>query len=252
VAINDILQAHLLQWYRSAHPIQHYLHKSDFPDTKDYLKMLPRLASTAFFLPLAAALSQPSTTTQVDIPMYINHIDFAEILQYQSDDVFPASLVCADSTATTVVLTCDSDCGADSKATITAGPSTYHVDVQLTRTRDPVEFTILSLTQDCQISDSLACNYWAVETYSPGKGSTSTLIDTSTAVNMHNVSMEPVLITAGLEKLNSPACVPASTTATGPTPTVPAQASHTSNAAIREYGTGAIIAAVGVAALEIF
>lgn len=116
------------------------------------------------------------------------------------------SIVGADSTATTIALNClnDTSCAIGTKPyTLTQGPSTLIADI-VTQAGIEGNSGAITAAVACNITSSTqAATCIATATVSIGQGIAITTSITTTIASS-DISYEQLLITAGIEKLNSP------------------------------------------------
>lgn len=152
------------------------------------------------------------------------------------------SIVGADSTATTIALNClnDTSCVIGTKpVTLTQGPSTLIADIVTQTDIEGYSGTITAAVACNIISSTQAATCTATGTVSLGQSSAIT-ITTTTTIPSSRITYEQLLITGGLEKLNSPSATHASSGAAG----LVAAPLQTGNMAI---GVGGMAAAAVVA-----
>jgi hypothetical protein len=151
-------------------------------------------------------------------------------------------IVGADSTATTIALSClnDTSCAIGTNPlTFTQGPSTLVADIVTQTDIEGYSGTITAAVACNIISSTQAATCAATGTVSFGQSSAIT-ITTTTTIASSRINYEQLLITAGVEKLNNPSATQTSSGAAG----LVAVPAPTCNMAI---GVGGMAAAAVVA-----
>ncbi|PNP38696.1 hypothetical protein TGAMA5MH_09422 [Trichoderma gamsii] len=176
----------------------------------------------------------------------------ALLLPYADIQTIDASIIGADSTATTYLVGCPkgedgSDCGFAASQTITQGPSTWIYSA--TFSADPADETDLSGSEvqggECKLNtkaDNADCTMYMTATF------TGAVTSTTSATTMTFLDVQtPVTITAGLEKLkaapgstatDASTTAPASTDASSTGPSQTTLAKHTSTGTQTGSSTG--------------
>ncbi|KAM0484383.1 hypothetical protein ACHAPX_001806 [Trichoderma viride] len=166
----------------------------------------------------------------------------ALLLPYADVQKIDASIIAADSTATTYLIGCpkgedSSDCGFATSQTITQGPSTWIYTA--TFSADPADETDISGSEvqggECKLNtkaDNADCTMYMTATF------TGAVTSTTSATTMTFLDIQtPVTITAGLDKLkaapgstatDASTTAPASTDASSTGPSQTTLAKHTS------------------------
>ncbi|USP75652.1 hypothetical protein yc1106_02926 [Curvularia clavata] len=112
-----------------------------------------------------------------------------------------ASIISADSTATTFSIKCleGNDCGVYPKQTQVVGPSTYRIDME-----DPNQDTYVTGRVECHVSKSAICT----ESWSGYQQTTGARVVTQPPNSVGTVGL---LITAGVDKLGDAGAKPTGT-----------------------------------------
>ncbi|KAK1252990.1 hypothetical protein MKX08_004177 [Trichoderma sp. CBMAI-0020] len=176
----------------------------------------------------------------------------ALLLPYADIQTIDASIIGADSTATTYLVGCpkgedSSDCGFATSQTITQGPSTWIYTA--TFSADPADETDISGSEvqggQCKLNtkaDNADCTMYMTATF------TGAVTSTTSATTMTFLDVQtPVTVTAGLEKLkaapgstatDASTTAPASTDASSTGPAQTTLSKHTSTGTQTGSSTG--------------